>query len=91
MRQEAGKLPICLATLRRILPLVPGWPNLAAMTLEDAAFCVGSIHATSAMMRGGEAFYTRGADRAILQTKAISIKPIAKVPTLVISIPQPKT
>ena len=89
--KKADKLPVCLAILRSILPLVPGWPHLDKMSIDDASFCVGSIMATTAMLRGGEIFSSKDSDRAILRNEDVSIRNIRNIQTVVLAITQPKT
>ena len=89
--KKADKLPVCLAILRCILPLVPGWTHLDNMSIDDASFCVGSIMATTAMLRGGEIFSSKDSDRAILRNEDISIRSIRNIQTVALAITQPKT
>ena len=88
---KATKLPISMAVLRVILPLVPGWPVISAMSQDDAAFCVGSVIAVSAFMRGGEAFFDESGDRPVLRGCHLQVREIRGVSTVVVRIPQPKT
>ena len=89
--KKATKLPISLAVLRVLLPLVPGWPVVSSMRQDDAVFCVGSVIAVVAFMRGGEAFVDVGGDRPVLRAGHVQVRAVGGVQTVVVSIPQPKT
>jgi hypothetical protein len=89
------KLPITLAVLRRILPLLKGWPNPYRLSQDDFTFAMGSLMAVNQFLRGGEAFTTAKSDRKILTRSMVNIRWIhaagKHVCALVTSVPQTKT
>jgi hypothetical protein len=87
----ALKFAITLIVLRAILPHLPGWPDLPRMHHNDRAFATASISATSGFLRGGEFLACPTSCRPLLRIQAINVHLLKSCPTLVISIPQPKT
>ena len=89
-----AKLPISLALLRWLLPMLPGWPCPLRMSRDDFVFALASVVAVSAFLRGGEAFVVRGSKRAVLLNSMIKMVDVdvegRGVRGLVVSIPQPK-
>jgi hypothetical protein len=88
------KLPISLKILKVILPLLKYWPRFDLMSVEDIVFAAGSVIATSAFLRGGEAFANQRQTRAILTRgmmvpKVINIEK-GKLDALIVMVPQPK-
>jgi len=87
----ANKLPISLAILRRILPLLPGWPSPTAMTHTDRLFATASILAVKGFLRGGEFLTHPRSARPILCMSHVQKHVNTGPAYIVISVPQPKT
>jgi hypothetical protein len=87
---KAAKFPITLAVLRRILPLLPGWPHLDAMSHEDRLFACASTLAVMAFLRGGEFLSSPGSVRPILLLKHVVPESVKGSLAVVLHIPQPK-
>lgn len=87
---KASKLPITLSLLRRILPLLPGWPCLEALAHDDLVFAVASVVAVSAFLRGGEFLYSKKSDRPLLRMSDFVVRTVRGAVALVVQIPQTK-
>ena len=87
---KAAKFPITLAVLKRILPLLPGWPNLDAMSHEDRLFACASILAVMAFLRGGEFMSSPGSVRPILRLRNVAMESVKGSLSTILNIPQPK-
>lgn len=83
------KMPITLGILRKILPLLPGWP--LTMSHEDHMFATASIIAVTCFLRGGEFLTHTKSDRAVLRFSNIMVRTIKDIETLVVAVTQPKT
>ena len=72
VEDTAIKTPISLGLLKEILPLLPGWPVLAAMSHEDRMFAAASVIAVSAFLRGGEFLTYPGSSRKVFNIRTLS-------------------
>ena len=54
VRTKGQKVPITVQVLYHILPLLPGWPDMACMSGEDRVFASASVSAVAGFLRGGE-------------------------------------
>jgi hypothetical protein len=89
-KPKALKLPVTVAILSRILPLLAGWPDMAAMSPDDRTFACASVTAVAGFLRGGEFLASRKSVRPVLAAKDMAVKLIDGRRALVVSIPQPK-
>ena len=87
---KAAKIPISLSLLHRILPQLPGWPDVDALLYDDLLFATASVCATCGFLRGGEFTHTPHQHRPILRLAHINVSTVRGQTALVISIPQPK-
>jgi hypothetical protein len=87
---KGAKFPICLGTLRRILPLLPGWPDPAAMSHDDVMFAAASLIATCTFLRGGEFTTSSKSTREILLGRDVQITAFNGKRTVTTCIPKPK-
>ena len=90
-KPTALKVPITVEILTRILTLLAGWPDMAAMSPDDRTFACASVVAVSGFLRGGEFLSSRKSARAVLQAKDLVIRLVDGRRALVVNIPQPKT
>ena len=90
-----AKLPITMKVLRAILPLLPLWPKFEVMHLDDLTFALGSLIATCAFLRGGEAFRCAKQHRAVLLRNMFRLRLATcegePVQSLIVNVPQAKT
>jgi hypothetical protein len=84
------KVPITVRVLFQILPLLPGWPNMAEMSAEDRVFASASITGVAGFLRGGEFLDSAGNSRTILKSKSVYITSVSHRKALVVGVPQPK-
>jgi hypothetical protein len=87
---KALKVPISLDVLRRILPLLPGWPDLDALSMSDLLFAAASVIAVLGFLRGGEFLHKSNQTRPILKFSDVSLRTVRNVEALVVGIPQAK-
>jgi hypothetical protein len=87
---KAAKYPVCLGTLRKTLPLLPGWPDPASMCHDDRMFAAVSLIATCAFLRGGEFTTCAKSTREILRGKDVRVDVFNGRRTVVVAIPKPK-
>lgn len=87
---KGAKFAVTLSLLRTLFPLLPGWPNLAAMSHDDRLFAVASWSAVSGFFRGGEFLAASGSSRPLLLLSAVRVEGANGAPVLVVAIPQPK-
>jgi hypothetical protein len=85
------KLPVCLQVLRRILPLLSGWPDLTQLSFDDLVYACASVVAVCAFLRGGEFLFTPGQTRPILCHRHFSFGKVRGKPALIVFVPQTKT
>ena len=88
--EKAEKVPITVGVIYTILPLLPGWPDMAAMSAEDRVFATATVLGVSGFLRGGEFLSTRKSDRCILMATDITVRMIAGRWALIVSVRQPK-
>jgi hypothetical protein len=88
--EKGMKLPITRHVLRRILPLLPGWPRVSAMSFEDLCFACASVVAVCGFLRGGEFLFSPGQARPILLWEHVQVQTVDGGDALVVAIPQPK-
>ena len=89
-----GKLPISIKILKAILSMLEFWPRFDLMSVEDIVFAAGSVLATLAFLRGGEAFVNSKRTRAML-TRGMLIHKLVTVDHVILQaidvmVPQPK-
>ena len=85
------KVAITFNVLQTILPLLPGWPDLTALSHDDLLFAFASVVAVGAFLRGGEFSYKPRQSRAILPFTSIFPSAAHGGECLVVRIPQTKT
>ena len=88
--EKGMKLSITRHVLRRILPLLPGWPSVSAMSFEDLCFACASVVAVCGFLRGGEFLFSPGQARPILLWEHVQVQTVDGGDALVVAIPQPK-
>ena len=66
------KVPLSLDMLLSLCAVMPGWPNLDALSFDDLLWATASSIAFFAALRGGEFFTYPGSDRPILLRKRVS-------------------
>ena len=84
------KAPVTVEALQCILPLLPGWPNLAALRYDDILFACASVIGVCGFLRGGEFLHRRGQARPVLQFKHMTLMTVNGQETLVVKVPQAK-
>ena len=89
-KAKGKKVPITVAVLRAILPLLPGWPDMAAMSPDDRVFAAASVVGVAGFLRGGEFLYSKRSVRKVLRVIDVCIRAIADKRALVVSVRQPK-
>jgi len=89
-KDKGDKVPVTTAVLKKILPLLKGWPVLADMSPDDRVFAVASVVGVSGFLRGGEFLASPRSGRQVLQEKMVSVREVSKGRALVIGVPQPK-
>ena len=87
---KGRKVPVTVNVLTKILPLLPGWPDMAAMSADDRVFACASVSAVAGFLRGGEFLTARKSTRAVLKARDVTIRVIDGRRAQVIAIPQPK-
>lgn len=87
---KGAKFAVTLSLLRALLPLLPGWPHLSAMSHDDRLFAAASWIAVTAFLRGGEFMSSPGSKRPLLLHSAMEVRMLKGVPALVVAVPQPK-
>ena len=90
-KAKGKKVPITVAVLHRILPLLPGWPDMARMSAADRVFAAASVTAVVGFLRGGEFLAHSGSVRPALKRADVQIRSIGPKVALVVSVRQPKT
>jgi hypothetical protein len=88
--EKAAKFPVTLSVLKIILPCLPGWPDLGALSHEDRLFACASILAVMGFLRGGEFLSSPGSVRPILKLNNLSVETVRGQLAVVMHIPQPK-
>jgi hypothetical protein len=89
-KAAVAKAPITVALLRVILPYVPGWPDLAAMSADDRVFVVASVLAVAGFLRGGEFCFSASSSRPLLCISHISVRFFHPRRAVIVAVPQPK-
>ena len=89
-KTKGEKTPITVAVLRVILPLLPGWPDMAAMSEADRVFAAASVIAVTGFLRGGEFLASPKSDRATLAAGDVSIRSVGTCKAVVVEVRQPK-
>jgi hypothetical protein len=84
------KIPVSVPVLRKILPLLPGWPNMAAMSALDRTFATASVLAVCGFLRGGEFLSSSGSSRKVLSFDSVSVRKVGAGLAVVLAISQPK-
>jgi hypothetical protein len=84
------KIPISMAILKRMLPLLPGWPNLAAMSYEDLLFACASVIGVCGFLRGGEFLFKPGQARRVLRHSDMALRTLKERVAVVVGVPQAK-
>ncbi len=90
LASKGAKFPICLETLRAILPLLEGWPVPALMSHDDRMFACASLIATCTFLRGGEFTTNTQSSREVLLTRDVNIVTFNGRRNVTTSIPRPK-
>ena len=62
VKDKPEKFPMSVEVLRLFAPMLPGWPNLSAMSEEDRVFIVASTLAVCWFLRGGEFLWSPKSD-----------------------------
>jgi hypothetical protein len=90
-KAKGSKVPVTVAVLFVILALLPGWPDMAAMSEDDRVFASASVTAVCGFLRGGEFLTYAKSTRPILKGTAMTIRHVGTHRALVVGVPQPKT
>jgi hypothetical protein len=90
MAGKGTKFAICMGTLRRILPLLPGWPEAELMLHDDIMFASASLIATCTFLRGGEFTTSTKSTRDVLLGGDVRISSFNGRRTVTTNIPRPK-
>jgi hypothetical protein len=90
-KEKGLKIPVTLSLLLRLANHIPGWPNLDTMHYDDLLFLAASTIAVACFLRGGEFLWDKRSERAMLLQSHITLKQIANIDSLVVSVEQPKT
>ena len=90
MAGKGSKYPVCLRSLRLMLPHLAGWPVAEVMSHDDRLFACASLVATMAFLRGGEFLFSPKSARPVLLGKDVSLRLVNGVSTVVVAIPSPK-
>ena len=88
---KGAKVPITVAMLHKILPLLPGWPDMSRMSEENRVFAAASVMAVSGFLRGGEFLTSKKSDRPTLMGRDVNMRPVGDRDAAVVRVPQPKT
>lgn len=91
VEDEYLKVPVSLGLLKRVLPLLSGWPSPDAMSHDDRLFVVASLVGVGCFLRGGEFLASPGSDRPILPMANFREVVVDEETVLVVRVPQPKT
>lgn len=86
----ASKLPVTLQLLRRVLPYIDGWPDLARIGHDWRMFVAASVIAVCGFLRGGEFTWHRRSARPQLAGKDVSIGEVDGCPVVRVVVRQPK-
>jgi len=89
-RDAVMKMPISLTVLRLLLPLLPGWPDMASMSHDHRLVAAASLIGTGGFLRGGEFLSSSASDRPVLLGAALVRQDVAGAPAVLVDIPQPK-
>jgi hypothetical protein len=90
MAGKGAKYPVCMSTLRSVLPLLSGWPEPSLMAHDDLMFACASLIATCTFMRGGEFTTCARSTREILRSRDVRIAETLGRRAVIVSIPKPK-
>lgn len=88
---KGKKVPVTVGVLGLILPLLPGWPDMARMSADDRVFASASVSAVAGFLRGGEFLSSPKSSRAIMKASDVSIRRVGNRMAQVLGVPQPKT
>ena len=89
-KAKGQKVPITVGVLHRILPLLPGWPDMSRMSEDDRVFAAASVIGVAGFLRGGE-FLTYGKSaRAILKASDVSVRQVGDLNAVIVKVRQPK-
>lgn len=91
VQEEYLKVPISIGLLKRILPLLPGWPCPDRMCHADRLFAAASLIGVGCFLRGGEFLASPNSYRPILPASSIREAMVGDETALVVRVPQPKT
>ena len=89
---KGRKVPVTVPLLKKVLPFLLGWPDMARMSPDDRVFAAASIMAAavSAYLRGGEFLASNGSTRPVLKNKDIQVVRTSERRILRIKVPAPK-
>ena len=90
VKGSAKKLPISMGLLRRLLPLIPGWPCMSLMSHDWRVFISATLIAVTGFLRGGEFLWSTSSDRPKLLGADIITKTCEGTEAVTVSIKQPK-
>ena len=90
-KAKGKKVPITVGVLRKILPLLPGWPDMSRMSAPDRVFAAASVVALSGFLRGGEFLASPRSVRSVLRRADMAVRAIGDKRALVVSVRQPKS
>jgi hypothetical protein len=90
IKPKVAKMSVTVAVLHKILPLLSGWPDMAAMSADDRVFASASVSSVSGFLRGGEFLASRGSTRAVLKASDVTVRYVNGQKVQIIDIPQPK-
>jgi hypothetical protein len=84
------KAAVTMAALRKMLPLLPGWPRLSDLSFDDLVFACASVVGVCGFLRGGEFLFRKGQARPILLWSSVQIDEVQGGRALVVRVPQAK-
>ena len=87
---KGRKVPVTVPLLKKVLPFLPGWPDMACMSADDRVFATASIMAVSAYLRGGEFLTSKSSTRPVLKNKDVEVVRTSECHILRIKVPAPK-
>lgn len=89
-KEKGEKVPVTVGLLKRILPLLNGWPDLARMEPDDRVFAAASMVGTTGFLRGGEFLTSERSVRPVLRAEMVNVRELSYGRAVVVSVRQPK-
>ena len=89
-KTKGQKAPVTVGVLQRILPLLPGWPDMSRMSDDDRVFATASVIGVAGFLRGGEFLTYPKSTRAVLRAHEVSVRPVGNFDAVIVKVRQPK-